>query len=268
MHFNEPVNQIGCQFDLVPRSRIKNSPYQRDLSGTLVNHLTGSLVEGFIIPVVLVDCPSATFDEDHEPILMYEMVDGQHRLGAADKNVQGDYLVPSIIVPRHFIERFLLFNIEKSDNIRDQATKVYNFYIAKHNHNSSLPENAFATAFGYMSYLISIAFAYRELNLQSPSLIESPCKKLDNKSFLTEPLFASIEIRRQRATIIKLLEDTVQAICDNHHISDFNLKKAIISKASQELWGRKRNIMETFDGGMTSLIQEINSMDWSWMADK
>jgi hypothetical protein len=26
--------------------------------------------------------------------------------------------------------------------------------------------------------------------------------------------------------------------------------------------------METFDDGMTALIQEINSMDWSWMADK
>jgi len=257
MHFNEPVNQIGCQFDLITRSKIKNSPYQRDLSGTLVNHLTGSLVEGFIIPVVLVECGD-----------IFEMVDGQHRLGAADKNVQGDYLVPSVIVPRHFIERFLLFNIEKSDNIRDQATKVYNFYMDKLQSSSELPENTFATAFGYMSYLISIAFAYRENNLQSPSLIESPCKKLDNKSFLGEPLLVAVDIRRHRAEVIKHLENTVQEICDNLHISDFNLKKAIVSKASQELWGRKRSIMETFDDGMTALIQEINSMDWSWMADK
>lgn len=255
-HFNEPVSQIGCQFALIKRSLIKNSPYQRDLSTTLVRDLAASITGGFIIPVLLVPTDGG----------LYELIDGQHRLNGADKNCNGDYDVPAVIVPERFKERFLLFNIEKGDNIRDQATKVYNFYMDRVRATPYSNETKDATAFNYMSYIISISFAYREFNLDSPSLIESPCKKLDNKSFILEPYCDAIEIRRHRAQIIRDLELTVQEVCNDYNISDFNLKKAIVSKSSTALWERKRNVPETFDEGMEKLINKIKTSDWSWMA--
>lgn len=257
-HYNEPVNQIGLRFAMIPRSQIKLSPYQRDTAPTLLSSLAASMHEGFLVPIIVVQINDS----------LYECPDGQHRLESADKNCSGDYLVPSVIVPYYFKERFLMFNIEKADDIRAQATKVYNFYIDKTKEQPDKKESDFAISFGYMSYIISIAFAFREDAIDSPSLIESPCKKLDNKSFLNEPLASAIEIRRQRGHLVRDLNALVQSVAFNYGISDFNLKKAIISKASQKLWGGKRSIDDSFENGIRLLMGQIDSMDWSWMAGR
>jgi len=260
MIFTEPIRSQECRFELIPRSRLVNSPYQRDFSTSLTSKLLISVDIGFVVPVLVVEA------EDGK----YEVIDGQHRLGAADRlKASGDYEVPCIVVPLKLKERPLFFNIEKSDNIRDQATKVYNLYMHYVQTAPDTPEKSLAPSCSFVSYLISIAFAYRELQLGSPSLIEPPCKKLDSKGFLDEPVSSAISVRRTRAALIKSLEDAVTQVAEEYNIKDFQLKVAIVSQASQKLWGsRVRSVQMPFEEGIDELIRVIQLEDWSWMSNR
>jgi len=198
------------------------------------------------------------------------VIDGQHRLAAADKlKGREPFFVPCIILPERYRDRPLFYNIEKSDNIRDQATKVYNLYNHYLETAPDTIENTLAPSCAYMSYLISIAFAYREFSISSPSLIEPPCKKLDSRAFLGEPISSAVAIRRNRAMLIRDLEAAINATCGEYNIKDFQLKTAIVSQASQRLWGaRVRKVEEAFEEGIQALIATINDSDWSWMSGK
>lgn len=257
MLFAEPVKMTALQFALVERRLLKVSPFQREKHSTLTKNLADSIADGFLVPIVVVEVDG-----------LFEIIDGQHRIEALDKQCSGgDFQVPCIIVPLPYRELFLSYNIELADNIKDKAMKVYNFYTYKLGQFPELPEIKLGKSFSYESFIITIAFAYKELDLSSPSLVESPVKKLD-KEFFQYPLRESIELRRGMAIRVKELENLVNETASTYSINDFNLKKAIVSKASGELWGRKRNIDETFDEGMQSLIAQIKQMDWSWMAYK
>ncbi len=255
MNFLDPIQNTECRFEMLHRSKIVLSPYQRDLSTGLVNKLLVSVEKGFVVPLLVV--------ENGE---LFEIIDGQHRIGAADKLRGLDYYVPSIIVPYHFKNRPLYFNIEKSDNIRDQATKIYNLYQHYLEEEPDKIERELNSACNYMSYLVSISFAYREFDISSPSLIEAPCKKLDPTGFLDDPLSSAVITRRNRGRLIRDLENAVTTAAQEYNIKDFQLKNAIVSQASQRLWGpRVRHVDATFEDGIQELITEIEGADWSWM---
>ncbi len=257
-HFNEPVHQIGCAFGMVPRTLLKVSPYQRDKSSNLVTKLVPSVGEGFVIPVLVVEVDG-----------LFEVIDGQHRLESLDKHCSGNYEVPCIIVPLKFRDLFLMFNIEKSDNIKDKATKIYSFYIQQLKNGTPATEQDLAKVFVYQSYAISIAFAYKEFDLASPSLVESAVKKFDNKDFLRDALDEAVTVRRHRGKRIKALEQRVLEICADVGVTDFSLRKSIITISTGNLWGRKRNILEDFDSGMDKLLEQIGeSAQRSWLAGR
>ena len=255
--FNEPVKQIGCAFKLVERSKLKTSPYQRDKASGLVTKLVPSITEGFVIPVLVVEIDG-----------IFEVIDGQHRLEGLDKLCSGNYLVPCIVVPIQFKDLFLMFNIEKSDNIRDKSTKVYNFYQFQVQNFPDQTEQDLAKMFAYQSYTISIAYALKELFLESPSMIESAIKKIDNKDFQRIPLSESVIVRRHRASRIKELENRVLEICIEYGIGDFNIKKSIITQTTGDLWGRKRNIGVAFDEGIDMILNRMSEKDWSWASGR
>lgn len=259
MTFVEPIRGVECTFDMIIRTSLVPSPYQRDLGTPLVNKLLTSVDIGFIVPILVVPNNG-----------MYEVIDGQHRLAAADKlKSREPYFVPCIILPERFKDRPLFFNIEKSDNIRDQATKIYNLYNHFLETSPDTIESTLAASCGYMSYLISISFAYKEFDISSPSLVEPPCKKLDAKSFLGEPLSTAVAIRRHRGMLLRDLEIAVNEVCSDNSIKDYNLKIAIISQSSQRIWGsRVRNVDSTFEDGILELTETIRNGNWSWMAGR
>ncbi len=259
MTFVEPIRGVECTFEMIIRTSLVPSPYQRDLGTALVNKLLTSVDIGFIVPILVVQNNG-----------VYEVIDGQHRLAAADKlKGREPYFVPCIILPERFKDRPLFFNIEKSDNIRDQATKVYNLYNHFLETAPDTIETTLAGSCGYMSYLISVAFAYREFEISSPSLVEPPCKKLDAKSFLGEPLSTAVHIRRNRGMLLRDLESAVNRVCEENSIKDFQLKNAIISQSSQRIWGsRVRHVDSSFEDGIQELITAIEDGNWSWMAGR
>ena len=243
---------------MIPRPMLKNSRYQRDLSTSLVNRLVESVDKGFIVPLIVVESDDG-----------YEIVDGQHRLGAADKQVIAEgYMVPCIIVPFEFRQLPLIYNVEKGDTIKDKATKIYRIYMDSVSaHPDDWTEQKLLPTVGSLIHLFTIAFAYRESGLKSPSLVETLVKALD-QSFFSEPLTITVERRRAMGQKVKEVEEAVESVATAYGIRDFNLRKSIVSQSKQALWGRKRNIDVSFDEGMAMILEEIQSADWSWLSGR
>ncbi len=247
--YEEPVLGETFVFALIPREELYISPYQRDLSSTFVNKLLNSVGKGFIMPVIAVESPSGL-----------EVIDGQHRLAALEKTLAHEHdFIPTIILPSAFRDYPLFYNIEKGDNIKDKATKLWMLYKDKTAEQPELTERQLAACANYEPYLFTIAFAFCEAGLKSPSLVETVVKKLDNKEIVEiletgvhEPLALeeSMEERRLHAARAVDLEAKINEIAETYGFTDFNLKKSIISTSTQTLWGRKRKLDVSFDEGM------------------
>jgi len=265
MKFIEPVKSQSFEFALIERGKIANSPYQRELSSALVKKLVNSVGQGFLVPLIVVYVNG-----------YYQVIDGQHRLATLDYCMKTQtFEVPAIIVPLSFRDLPLFYNIEKTDNIKDKCEKVYRLYTDKV--DSELTEWDILASANYEPYLFTLAFAYCESGLKSPSLVEPPIKKVDrthihdkdsNGTAIRLSLSEAIEVRRERGVLAANLEVTVEETCQEYSISDYNLKRAIISKASQNLWGMRRKIEEPFDEAIGMLMNQIVEMDWSWMEGK
>lgn len=252
--WKDPVTKDEFAFELVRVSDLLMSPYQRKLSSTLSTKLTTSVAYGFAVPLVAVRTTNGL-----------TIIDGQHRLQALTTlNHSPDALVPVIIVPPKFLHRPLLLNIEKADDIRDKCTKVYALYTDSHFDNTL--ESDFMSLIFHERHLPTLSIAYIELDLPSPSLVETVVKFLDSTLKDTTVAHAR-EIRRERASYVKQLSDTVDSICSAYQIRDFNIKRSIISTTKTSLWGRARTAPSSdFITNITQLIDAINSRDWSGLA--
>lgn len=262
MNYSDPVTGKTFSFELISRDNLWIGKYQREYSSTLVNKLVNSIAKGFIVPIICT--------EDGE------VIDGQHRLGGLDKTLSGqDFLVPCIIVPAEFRNYPLFYNIEKTDNIKDKCFKLQKLYLDKM--KDDVTEDDIAPSANYESYLVTLAFSFTEMGLKSPSLVESPVKKLEKGFLWTKNeegyrtsllLKEAVETRRNRASLVASFERAVEEIAAENGITDFNLKKAIVSQASQTLWGRKRSVDEEIEEGIVALQEQMEMMDWSWMGKR
>jgi len=253
MKFKEPVKGLDLEIKLVALNDLYLSKYQRQPSPALTNRLVSSLDVGFIDPLLIT--PSL------------EVIDGQHRIEALKKILSGDALIPCVVVPETLRHRPLAWNIEKVDNIKDISQKLYYLYMDVSEWPESTEKNIGAASLYTPSY-ITLAFSFMENNLGSPSLVQGAVKKLDKEFFIQTPLTEAVDIRRSMAMKARNLEDCVYETAEEWRINDFNLKKALITKSSQAIWGRKTKLEETFDEGMEKLIEEIRDGNWSWMAGR
>ena len=253
MIFQEPVMGAECEFKLIPRDELVMSTYQRDFSSDLVGRITDSVAKGFLVPVIVV----ASGEN-------YEVIDGQHRLLSLDRHPKPEMLVPSIIVPPYFKALPLMLNVEKGDNIRDKATKIHALYLDVLAEHPGESEATLVACVSHQPYLFTMAFAYKESLVDSPSLVEPIVKKLD-KAALGESLEIAVAIRRHRGGLVKQLEDTIVELAKANGIRDFNLKKSMLSQTSMEIWGRARNINEDFNDAMAKVTELIAMTDWSHM---
>jgi len=241
----DPVTGKEMRLELVEARQLREGRYQRPLSSSLVGKLHVSVGHGFVIPIAAVETPEGL-----------EVVDGQHRLRALVDSRGDEVMVPVVVVPKEWHTNPLLLNIEKADNVKDKCEKVYRLYVDFLEEGPEREEReCFAPAIP--PHLLSLASAYKELGLQSPSLVETLIKKLDH--YLSLPLEEAVEIRRGRAGKLVEIEREVLAL----EIRDFNLRKAVVSQASQKLWGRKRMITVPCEEGLEAVLQVIRESDWS-----
>lgn len=254
MEWKDPVTGSTYGLTLARIGDLSMSPYQRKLSTNLTNKLTTSVAHGFVVPLVAVRTDDGL-----------TIIDGQHRLEALRALCHSDdTLVPVLVVPPKFLHRPLLLNIEKSDDIKDKCQKVYSLYFDPQ--FDTMLETDFLAFIFNERHLLTISIAYIELSLPSPSLVESVVKFLDS-AIKDTPVSATRQIRRDRATYVKQLSDTVDSICETYGIRDFNIKRSIVSTTKTALWGRSRKApSDDFVSNMSDLIDAIQSRDWSGLA--
>jgi len=262
MQFVDPITGDHYEFKHIPITQLFPGEYQRELSTGLVGKLAKSMIHGFFTPLMVI--------EKHiDDVLVYEIIDGQHRYGAIMKMASGTAIeVPCIVMPSKFKELPLIFNIEKSDNIKDICAKLYHYYINMvENFGAEVTEQAMQNATLGLPYYITLSIAYKEFGIKSPSLVESIAKKLDT-AYFAAAVGDAYGYRQTMAQSIVTLERAVEAACEKFHIKDANLKKSIVSKTATDLgWSRITpdcNFLE----GIDLMIAKIESSNWGWMAGK
>ncbi|HIE57246.1 MAG TPA: DUF262 domain-containing protein [Anaerolineales bacterium] len=239
---------------LVKRSQLTPSAFQRERSDALVRRLVSSLSKGFFVPVVVVEA-------DGE----YIVIDGQHRLRAADYLLDGDYTVPVIRVPSGMGKLPLYMNIERSDSIKDKAYKIYRLYMQMMAaHPEDWTEEHLLEATMHNPPLFTIAFAYCKSGVVSPSLVESLNNKLDT-GWIRDSLCICADIRQHRGDLLRKVEIAVGEVAETYGIRDSMTRRAMLSQVTMSLWGRKRNLSIEFDDGIAAVIDLLQSTDWSEM---
>ena len=253
MIFNDPSKGLPLEFTLIDRNDIINGRFQRELSKGLRSKILLSISHGFVVPVIVTQSGDK-----------FEVLDGQHRIAAMDELHGTDWQVPAVVVPNSFLNIPLILNVEKADNIKDKCTKIHNLYMWHVENSPEKLEVELAQSVGFHSYLFTLAFAHKEFHLASPSLVETVTKMLDTE-FFKDPLLDSLETRREYAKVVADIEATVNSIASENNITDFNLKRAILSRSKDRLWGRKRSVEEDFLEGFASLKLEMLGTNWSYL---
>lgn len=250
--FAEPINGVECELWLIDFKELENSEYQRAFSKNLSNKLSASVLRGFFMPLIVIWEDGA-----------WKIIDGQHRKAAVLK-AKGAEAIPAIKVPSRFKYYTLLYNIEKADAIKDRCMKAHKLYT---DFTDLFPEKNEGDLREYVNnepHLITLAFAYMEHDLKSPSLLETSLKKFDH--FVDNlSLPKAIETRKHRGHLASVLESTVYDAANNAGFSDFILKQAIVSKTNKQLWEGKRSLDVAFDDGVEQMIDFIESKDWSFL---
>lgn len=245
--FTEPVHEIELTLWKIDLFELKTSPFQRKESDNFVKKLSNSIGLGFFAPLLVVN------DEGE-----WIVIDGQHRIAALLK-AKGNFPVPCIELPKRFMLHALTYNVELADKIKDICTKGYYLYSYFVENYPESTEQKLSDYFFSSPYYVSLAFAYIQHGLSSPSLVETSVKKFDDWIDLTLPQCR--DERERRGYLISSLENTV----NNVGFSDYFLKQAIISKTNKALWGNKRKLNETFENGINQMIDHIESTDWSFL---
>lgn len=253
-NFVEPVEGNDCIFALIPLSSLKVAKYQRKLQTTHASRLAASMENGFIVPLLVVEGEGD-----------YEIIDGQHRFAVLQKLfAEKDPSIPCIILPPEFENLPLIYNIEKSDDIKAKSEKVYHLFEDAVESDPERLENTLRHAVDFSYYLIDMGYALMEQEVSALSIIEPAAKKLGNNP-MQMSISESREMHKLRGEKLAMLDAMVAAQAAQNNIMDFNLKAAIVTKSISALWEKKRNIEGEYLDLLDNLIAYIASTNWSWM---
>jgi hypothetical protein len=253
MKYKEPIRGKQCEFQMLDKDTLVPGAFQRNISSGLRGKLLKSMARGFATALTVVDRGDG----------FYEIIDGQHRMKALDELAEFSG-IPCIIVPEEFRFQPLLLNTEKSDDVKDKCIKIHALYEWYIKFEPDTPEVNLESAVGYQSSLFSLAYGFDAFRIASPSMVESLANKLD--AVIDAPVSAAVATRIERGGLLGDVCDVIEDIAQTVGFTDYNLKKAVLSKTTMELWGRKRNLGIEFNEGIDLVITKIQTTDWSGFA--
>lgn len=248
--FIEPQNGKELFFALIPADKLIIPEIQREVSDMHVKRLADSIVKiGFIEPITVVQV-----DND-----CYEILNGQHRYHAG-KMVNIEYF-PAIIVPKELKEYILYFNIEKSPNLRDkahQAKEIFHNYLSK---NPEMNENELCN-FYENAYYVTIGIAIEEMEDKyfPASAFERFLQRFDD--FLDMSLREAYEERKKRAKKLHEAKNVLNQRFRELGLTNTQYKGAIVSRAMQMEYGRKRLFEEDFYTAIEKLKENIRKVEF------
>ena len=248
--FYDPYKDMEYDIVKIKISDVEISPFQREVSPSLVRSLVGSIDKmGFMTPIII-------SEKDGK----YYVIDGQHRLLALKELVSDENYITAILIPWEdkLIYNFA-FNIERSPNVKDKSKQVYKMFMEELNNNPDNPEDYYASMFE-KPYYITFGITLEEVNPRfSPGMFERFAEKVE--WWLDGKIKDTYKERQRRAKRFQELYDTVNQRFNELGLTNSLLKAQIVSKAMQDAFGvRARTIEYPFDEAVDRLKDAIKNV--------
>ena len=188
--FKEPHRRQSLALKILPTDRLEVVEHQRKARPAHVEHLVSSIERiGFIVPLVAVE-------EAEGGTSRYVVIDGQHRLKAAEEI--GLRRLPVIVVPAALAPLMMNLNVEKDLNIREKATVALGIYRAFLETGPDLKENDPEVEGSIeRAYYVTLGLAYEENGRLAGGAFEPLLKKCDH--FMRRTLTNAFPAREKRA---------------------------------------------------------------------
>lgn len=251
MKFKEPINEKVLEFKLLPLSVLKAKEAQRKRSAALVKKLLSSEGQlGFVAPVLVCPLPDGT----------YEVLDGQHRIYALKqlRPTEDDLKIPAIVLPPEDRDQIFFPNSEKADALRDTLEKLRRL-LAESSFRERTEESLWEL--GLLPYILVLSQA----DFWSPSLVEGLAKKLFG-SYEEGTIEENLPLRKEQAEALKAVENAVLSIAEDYGVKDYVLKKAILSKTIQKIYGSRKPIEDDWQTAIQKILAGIADGNWAWLA--
>ena len=198
--YREPYGGRWLVLAALPIEMVEPTPYQRNLSDTHVRKLEAVIgkIGRFLDPIIAVRTPKP----DHAA--KYWTPNGNHRLSAM--RTLGAKSIVAIVVPEASAAyQILALNTEKAHNLREKALEVIRMYKELAQLDDAT-EETYALEFEQPSF-ITLGLCYEERPRFSGGAYHPVLKRLEE--FLTSPMRAAIDLRRERARTLLALDDVI-----------------------------------------------------------
>ncbi|NPA32350.1 MAG: ParB N-terminal domain-containing protein [Aquificae bacterium] len=247
----EPLKGYELKVGLLPVERIKIPSIQRDISETLVKRLMASIEKvGFVDPILVVES-----GED------YEVINGQHRLKAAE--LLGLREVPVIVLPQEAKDYVIALNVEKAPNLKDKAHQAYEIFMKYLSESPDMREYELESKVEEPYYLTVGFITDRFGEKRFPAYaFEKVLKKVDE--FLELPLSEAEKERERRAEVLRDVREVMEEKYKELGLTNALHKEAIISKAFQLAYGKRvRKVDDDFYTVFEKIKENIPKVDFS-----
>lgn len=198
--YREPYGGRWLVLAALPIELVEPTPYQRNLSDTHVRKLEAVIgkIGRFLDPIIAV----RTAKPDHAA--KYWTSNGNHRLSAM--RTLGAKSIVAIVVPEASAAyQILSLNTEKAHNLREKALEVIRMYKELAQLDDAT-EETYALEFEEPSF-ITLGLCYEERPRFSGGAYHPVLKRVEE--FLTSPMRAAIDLRRERARTLLALDDVI-----------------------------------------------------------
>ncbi|MGA6827539.1 ParB N-terminal domain-containing protein [Nitrospira sp. NS4] len=198
--YREPYGGRWLVLAALPIELVEPTPYQRNLSDTHVRKLEAVIgkIGRFLDPIIAV----RNAKPDHAA--KYWTPNGNHRLSAM--RTLGAKSIVAIVVPEASAAyQILALNTEKAHNLREKALEVIRMYKELAQLDDAT-EETYALEFEEPSF-ITLGLCYEERPRFSGGAYHPVLKRVEE--FLTSPMRAAIDLRRERAGNLLALDDVI-----------------------------------------------------------
>ncbi|MFQ5876197.1 MAG: chromosome partitioning protein ParB [Acidobacteriota bacterium] len=247
--YRDPIGGHWQIFALLPRERVRPTPYQRDLSKSHAERLLRVVkkIGRFIDPVVAVRQEGS-----------YWTPNGNHRRHVLEK-LKAD-LVPAIVVPEPDVAfQILALNTEKAHNLKEKSLEVIRMYRGLMERGGKECEEDFAFQFEE-AYFITLGLLYERDARFAGGAFSPILRRVDR--FLRTPLRASYATREARAAKVAAADAALKKVVDalkRRGIRHPFVKNFVLARCNPLT--RARKSIPGFDQALDRLLRALESFD-------
>jgi ParB family transcriptional regulator, chromosome partitioning protein len=248
--YREPVGKNWQIFAVLPLSKVKPTPYQRDLSKAHLERLKKVIakLDRFVDPVVAVRSPDGE----------YWTPNGNHRRSALEKMKAAT--IPVILLAEPEVAfQILALNTEKAHNLKEKSLEVIRMYRGLLEEAGKKHEESFAFQFEE-AYFATLGLLYEKHPRFAGGAFGSILRRVDK--FLKEPLSAAYEERERRAAMVEKASSILDRQVDKvkrRGIRHPFVKNFVLARCNP--LSRARKTLPSFDTALKRLTENLENFD-------